>query len=327
MRISFANNNFLDIQINGRLLSVLFAKRKQTSVTRISTNKFDCIQLQSLIKEPSRMETVDYLKLSEQYAGFLVAIGGVSITVLALVLSFGSDTNTPDRINSRSFLVVALVVATITCFIGAHMMAETAAYIQFYKDLHQTTGARLFLLASTNIFTATILVLFALVLIPASSGRVHAPSLAPILTAVFLIIAGVILFWLILAVNYRLRVAGSDGIIWICLDLGGIWLWVLLCLPSKLLRSFKEISALKWVKERCGHCSLWLTFTPSLLSTAVSLICFAWVFSEGDPDQLREITHLDIWLFSLAIAVSYASLIAGGIKKIKRPVVNNLPQS
>jgi hypothetical protein len=268
------------------------------------------------------METVDYLKLSEQYAGFLVAIGGVSITVLALVLSFGSDTNTPVRINSRSFLVVALVVATITCFIGAHMMAETAAYIQFYKNLHQTTGERLFLLASTNIFTATILVLFALMLIPASSGRVHTPSLAPILIAVFLIIAAVILLWLILAVNYRLRVAGSDGIIWKSLVVGGVWLLVLLCFPPKLLRSFKENSVLKWVKNRCGHCSLWLTFTPSLLSTAGSLSCFAWIFSEGDPCHFREITHCDIWLFSLAIAVSYASLIAGGIKIIKRPVVN-----
>jgi hypothetical protein len=33
------------------------------------------------------MDYVDYQKLAEQYASFLVAVGGISITVLAIVLT------------------------------------------------------------------------------------------------------------------------------------------------------------------------------------------------------------------------------------------------
>ena len=93
------------------------------------------------------MEAVDYLKLSEQYATFLVAVGGVSITVLALVLSWGSDpVEPPAEIGSRSFLVAALIVATIACFIGAHMMAETAAFIS--NSCYATRGCGLSLTSS-----------------------------------------------------------------------------------------------------------------------------------------------------------------------------------
>ncbi len=72
---------------------------------------------------------VDYLKLSEQYASFLVAAGGVSITVLTLVLSFGSESANGKDL--RTFLAAALVVAIISCFTGAHMMAETASFISY----------------------------------------------------------------------------------------------------------------------------------------------------------------------------------------------------
>src|SRR5712692_3161581 len=61
---------------------------------------------------------VRYQKLSEQYANFLVAVGGVSITVLALVLSLGSASSgsSPAERYSRAFLVVALLTATVSCF-------------------------------------------------------------------------------------------------------------------------------------------------------------------------------------------------------------------
>lgn len=67
------------------------------------------------------MEHVDYQKLSEQYASFLVAVGGVSITVLTLVLSLSPNPKDPPPAegDSRSFLVVALILAALSCFIGA----------------------------------------------------------------------------------------------------------------------------------------------------------------------------------------------------------------
>jgi len=56
---------------------------------------------------------VDYQKLSERYANFLVAVGGVSITVLAVVLSLGESDSSGSKSASRAFLVAALLAATV----------------------------------------------------------------------------------------------------------------------------------------------------------------------------------------------------------------------
>src|SRR5712692_10226635 len=106
---------------------------------------------------------VDYLKLSELYASFLAALGGVSITVLTLVLTLPK--NPVAGILSR-FSVAALSVATISCFTGAHLMAETAAVISKSKD-SLSVGARLFFLASINIYIAAMLLIFTVVLLTA----------------------------------------------------------------------------------------------------------------------------------------------------------------
>jgi hypothetical protein len=91
---------------------------------------------------------VDYLKLSELYASFLAALGGVSITVLTLGLALS------EKLVLSRFGVAALFVATISCFTGAHLMAETVAFISGSKSelRNLLVGARLSLIASI-IFT------------------------------------------------------------------------------------------------------------------------------------------------------------------------------
>src|SRR5205085_3478511 len=122
------------------------------------------------------MKDVDYAKLSEQYGGFLVAVGGVSITVLAVVLGLGSKTELAEGgKTAQVFLVAALITATVSCFIGAHMMAETAAFFtkngdEQPKKYKIPLGRRLFVLATTNIFIAITLVLFSIVLLPTATG-------------------------------------------------------------------------------------------------------------------------------------------------------------
>lgn len=109
-----------------------------------------------------------------------MAVGGVSITVLTLVLSFDpyhfDPYQKPDPDISEAliktgksalmFLVAALIVATVSGFVGAHMMAETAAFFtDFEKKKDETKrplGQRLFVLATTNIFIAIALVLFSI---------------------------------------------------------------------------------------------------------------------------------------------------------------------
>lgn len=263
------------------------------------------------------MKKVDYLKLSEQYASFLVAVGGVSITVLTLVLTFGSESLTP-KVNSRSFLVAALVVATVACFIGAHMLAETAAFISNAKEKAKeiaerkqdntsqlgplpspeeiVSGVRLFLLASTNIFIAIILVLFALMLLPTSSRRVDAASLAPISVGVFLVIVAVAVYWMILAAKYRVPVSQSGRATW----------------SSIIILS--ELGVILYSLPISNEWLLCIAFAPSALSTVISLVWFSWIFKEGNAIRLHKARNQDIWFFSLAISLSYTPLVVAGIK-------------
>ncbi len=106
---------------------------------------------------------LDYLRLSELYASFLAALGGVSITVLTLVLTLYPK---PVVGNLSRFWVAALFVATISCFTGAHLMAETVAFISGSNE-SSLVGARLSLLASVNIYVAAMLLIFAVVLLTA----------------------------------------------------------------------------------------------------------------------------------------------------------------
>jgi hypothetical protein len=211
------------------------------------------------------MET-DYQQLSELYAGFLVAVGSVSITVLTLILILPSSQKTenskeepgdkktkkktanskekPDdkkikRVGrrrmrrmkhmrtSRTFVVTALLVATVSCFIGAHMMAETSAFIIYSNERLKEPrekafletgrkpldadpeqvfkkGERLFLLASSNIFIAAILVLFALMLIPSASARRSILRVREISFKIFLFVTLSIMYWMVRVVLYRM---------------------------------------------------------------------------------------------------------------------------
>lgn len=268
------------------------------------------------------MKTVDYLKLSEQYASFLVAVGGVSITVLTLVLSLGPDLPTPTEVNSRSFLVAALVVATVTCFIGASMMAETAAFISNAKDNAKNTakeivpGARLFLLASTNIFIAIILVLFALMLLPSSSRRVHAVSLAPISVGVFWIIILAALYWMIIAAKHRMPMPQSVFATRARMPyfLKECFVRSSVCATSSSIIIALVLGVILYCQQISNEYLLWIVFAPSALSMVISLVWFVWIFKEGDTIRLDKARIQDIWFFSLAITLSYAPLVVAGIK-------------
>jgi hypothetical protein len=276
------------------------------------------------------MDHVDYLKLSEQYAGFLVAVGGVSITVLTLVLSLDYGSKRPLKGHDlRSFLIAALTAGAVACFVGAHMMAETAAFISQSKEeaarppieqskeaaerllIDQTeVGAeRLFLFASVNIFIAIILVLFALMLLPAASGKVDASSgVGGFSAGIFLLILCGGVYWVYLASKHRMPVPESWRAACFAAGCWFVWAFVLLYVwwPRKdLLR----------------RCMLWATFAPSAVATVVSLVWFAQIFKDGDAVSLKEARVEEIGFFSTAIVLSYTSLGAAGAMTMftKRP--------
>lgn len=101
----------------------------------------------------------EFTTLASTYAGFLAALGGVSITVLTLVLALKEP---PGGSILYPSLVASLIVATVACFVGAHLMAETTS---ISKDLH-TGVPRLFMIASVNIYLSAALFLYALMLLP-----------------------------------------------------------------------------------------------------------------------------------------------------------------
>ena len=237
---------------------------------------------------------VDYLKLSEQYANFLIAIGGVSITVLALVLSFSSKTN--------AFLVASLVVATISCFTGAHMMAETAAFISHSRgrvscsrgrirhSKGTQSGERLFLLASINTFIAIVLVIFALMLLPIVSDKVDVASFIPISFSAFLFVIIAALCWMALSV-YRMPAPHKYLPIEMTFVSVILYCIILFLIPKEFILGY--------------------SFVPIIVFTLVSLLRFAWTINNGG-----KVDNLDIGLFSLAVTFTCVSLGVAAIQSL-----------
>jgi hypothetical protein len=268
------------------------------------------------------MNEVDYAQLSGQYAGFLVAVGGVSITVLTLVLSFSPNkkqkTPAPNALNpaidsaanARVFLVAALIAATVSCFVGAHMMAETAAFFTREEKLSKVTtqaevpkittqreiplGRRLFVLATTNIFIAIALVLFSIVLLPTATGDVKlADGLRLISLVGFLGVVAGALCWMAFAGIDRMGV-GNWG-----------WLSVLIAVVIGTLAGFfYYLSKKLWLRR---------TFIFIVAVTAASLIYFAIIFNRGGPCG-RIAGLVQIGVFSLAITISYAFLVVAHLR-------------
>lgn len=271
------------------------------------------------------MDKVDYLKLSEQYASFLVASAGVSITVLTLVLTFGSKSTVVDI---RSFLIAALVVATISCFIGAQMMTETAASFSHLKNDkpepisgHSTpkespaveipvepifsrgrspeaipSSEHLFLLASTNIFITVILLLFALMLLPTASEKVEPNSIRWISVLVFLFVVICALLWMFLAVIYRMDVKGGLKVSVIVFIIG---------LLVGFLVSYFPTSE--------NHLLL-ATFIPIGFFSGAILLRFAWLFSDSGKARSPKAYILDICFFIFPITFSYVCLVVAGMR-------------
>lgn len=226
---------------------------------------------------------VDYSKLSEQYGNFLIAMGGVSITILTVILTFSSK-------KKNIFLVAALIVSTISCFTGAHMMAETAAFVSKYKDI--SSGERLFLLASTNIFIAVVLVIFALMLLPIISLKVDVPSIKPISFSVFVFVIIAVLNSVVLSYY---RMPAPEG--WFPIETAfavGLALTVMLFILLERERLRKKTL-------------LWLSFISISFFTLVLFGWFGWTFPYT-LDNGGKVWNEDIYLFSLAITSTCAFL-------------------
>lgn len=168
----------------------------------------------------------DFRKLAGQYASFFTALGGVCITVLTLILALE---RVPNRADLHSVLIASLVVATVVSFIGAHLMAETAACIR--QPVTSTEGSqpssanvtpahdggtpswvggRLFLVASINIYLGVILTSFSLMLLPAAYDKLNARDITVITAAVFVVVLVSSYYWMDRYFAFRMQPLGLD---------------------------------------------------------------------------------------------------------------------
>jgi hypothetical protein len=129
----------------------------------------------------------------------------------------------------HSVLIASLIVATVVSFIGAHLMAETAACIRQPATRAETSslspangspvqeietpswvGGRLFLLASINIYLGAILTSFSLMLLPAAYDKLNARDITLITLTVFLVVLVSAYYWMDRYFVSRMRPLGLE---------------------------------------------------------------------------------------------------------------------
>lgn len=241
--------------------------------------------------EETKMQ-VDYLKLSELYAGFLASLGGVSITVLTLVLTLYPK---PVAGNLSRFWVGALFVATISCFTGAHLMAEAAAFMnKFIGDNNKLMlGARLSLLASINIYVAAILLIFTIVLLTAE----HVKWISVL---VFVLVLLITLIWMYYTASSRFvpkHPQAKKAALWAAIT--GLIVGIVMFIWA-MSRLFEEYL-------------LVVSFVIPIVATAFSFCYFVRILKSGKQDW-----NLNVWLYSFAIALPCVSLFGAGVGLVLR---------
>jgi hypothetical protein len=167
------------------------------------------------------------------------------------------------------------------------MMAETAGFVRHAEGLR--SGERLFLLASINVYVATLLLVFALTRLPAQSDKEGLGEILWVSRAVMLFIILGAIIWMWRSVVSRMPSTHGKIPVISALIAGSVVFALLHCLVLK-----NRISPI---------CLLHLSFLPILCFTGVSLGVFAGTFKDGD-----KVHSYDVWLFCLSVTYTCASL-------------------
>jgi hypothetical protein len=241
--------------------------------------------------EKSLMQSgVNFIALASSYAGFLAALGGVSITVLTLVLALEREPSDPKH---HSLLIASLVVATISCFVGTHLMAETAAFTYIPPaPPNPLFAARLFLIASVNIYLAVDSFLFSLMLLPAAYGKRNAAHIRRPTTFAFVTLQLGAFVWVGRSVLFHLMAPVGA---------------YLLALVASLCLALCFFFTTNAGQTRCKE----VPFLMAVLFTIASLIFFAFTFNDGSQPK-----KIDVIFYSLATTLPCASLVGLGVKAI-----------
>ncbi|HKP73662.1 MAG TPA: hypothetical protein VJT82_12030 [Pyrinomonadaceae bacterium] len=231
---------------------------------------------------PNARVGTDYGKLSELYGTFLGALGGVSITVLSIVMAFNTER---VRLTFRPYLIAALSAAAFSCFTGGHLMAETAAFVS--KSREERTGARLCAIATINIYNSVVIIIFSLFLMVAGLSKdagYNSDGLRLFFIALFTCVLLSALRWMRLTIKTRLDMSHD-----------AVWLgWLITC----------YLVAVDLFILYATKCVLWMSLVVTVGATFVSLFHFTKTFEQGD-----RLIATDVYVFTSCIILPCFSIV------------------
>lgn len=239
--------------------------------------------------------SINYGKLAEQYGSFLVAIAVVSITVLALVMYIWHLERSGGTSENRSAVIKALIIAIFSSFVGAHLLAEAAAFIDpQYKGF----GKRPFLLASVNIFIAVPVVMFAITILAREYKKQHEEliGLRKLPLYVFQAVVFCVLWWMVVSIFVRMP---PEQPIWSV---------------SALLIAALTVGVQIWRGKAKGKKLLADPFGWIIFFSVISLLYCSWVLSSSADDKIRgheafafgfmvTFTCLKLWFWAQRLAI------------------------
>ncbi|MDX6269737.1 MAG: hypothetical protein QOD28_960 [Acidobacteriota bacterium] len=234
---------------------------------------------------PRHNLTPDYQKLSELYGTFLGALGGVSITVLSIVMAFNTD-----RIKAVFFqyLIAALGAAAFSCFTGGHLMTETAAFICKSREEGQErqTGVRLCAIATINIYNSVVLIIFSLVVVVVGLNPEYV-----VLKVFFIVLFACIimsaLIWVVLTITDRLG-QPEDAAGW----------------KPPFIASSLSLACIYLLFATPPPVTIWASLFISLICTFLPLAYFNRTYKDGD--QLR---YRDVYFFATCTILPCVSIV------------------
>lgn len=170
--------------------------------------------------------STDFEALANGYATFLFALGGVGITILTLVLALKHGN---DGATLWANLIASLLVFTLSCFVGGHLMTETAALQEFSNSIPEAEIIqRFFVISEANVFTAASLFLFTLIVLPLTYETEITKPIRGLLGLIWFGFTVNIYFWLdktIVFLNTDVdRLRGTTALVTAVLLIGGLLL-------------------------------------------------------------------------------------------------------
>jgi len=233
------------------------------------------------------------------FGSFVISLAGISITVLTLVLALPKEHRHTGHFR---LLYTTLVVATLACIQGAHLMGDAASWESRFSGAAPYEGSiQAFMTAAPTGYVATVLVMFALVLLP----KVYDPTFPRIIRYILLatLAAEVVGSWLSMIPQVWLGAGVSHN------------------KPAVIVAVIGVIGL--GVYEARAHGSDFADYLPLIICWVIVCLCGA-VYGIVCPKFAEGHWWLITWLYALGATWPSSALIGCACRLTAHP--ENMPQ-